>query len=58
MSLVSLEVANGVATLTLNHPEERNTLTAPMVAEIVAVMDRIEAEAGPTHLRDLTHPAG
>ncbi len=44
MSLVSLEVANGVATLTLNHPEERNTLTAPMVAEIVAAMDRIEAD--------------
>ena len=44
MSLVSLEVTNGVATLTLNHPEERNTLTAPMVAEIVAAMERIEAD--------------
>lgn len=33
-----------VATLTLNHPEGRNTLTAPMVAEIVAAMDAIEAD--------------
>ena len=44
MSLVTLEVDNGVAVLTLNHPEERNTLTAPMVAEIVAAMDRVEAD--------------
>ena len=34
----------GVATLTLNNPAERNTLTAPMVAEIVAAMDAIEAD--------------
>ena len=33
-----------VATLTLNNPIERNTLTAPLVAEIVAAMDRIEAD--------------
>lgn len=45
MSLVLLEVADGVATLTLNNPSERNTLTAPMVAEIVAAMDSIEADA-------------
>lgn len=45
MSLVLLDVADGVATLTLNNPDERNTLTAPMVAEIVAAMDRIEADA-------------
>jgi enoyl-CoA hydratase len=44
MSLVTVEVENGVATLTLNHPEERNTLTAPMVAEIVAAMDRLEED--------------
>ena len=35
MSLVLVDVADGVATLTLNNPEERNTLTAPMVAEII-----------------------
>jgi enoyl-CoA hydratase len=44
MSLVLVEVADRVATLTLNNPEERNTLTAPMVEEIVAAMDRIEAD--------------
>lgn len=44
MSLVLVEVADGVATLTLNNPAERNTLTAPMVDEIVAAMDAIEAD--------------
>jgi enoyl-CoA hydratase len=44
MSLVLLDIADGVATLTLNNPSERNTLTAPMVAEIVETMDRIEAD--------------
>ena len=33
-----------VATLTLNNPDERNTLTAPMVAEIIAAMDDIESD--------------
>ena len=46
MSLVLLEVSDAVATLTLNNPGERNTLTAPMVAEIVETMDRIEADPG------------
>jgi enoyl-CoA hydratase len=43
-SLVLLEIADGVATLTLNNPTERNTLTAPMVAEIIAAMDTVEAD--------------
>ena len=42
MSLVLVSVTDGVATLTLNNPDERNTLTAPMVAEITAAMDDIE----------------
>lgn len=46
MSLVLTEVADRVATLTLNNPDERNTLTAPMVEEIVAAMDRFEADDG------------
>ncbi|MFM7687769.1 MAG: enoyl-CoA hydratase [Actinomycetota bacterium] len=46
MSLVLLEIADGVATLTLNNPAERNTLTAPMVDEIVAAMDQVEADSG------------
>lgn len=43
--LVLLDVADGVATITLNNPTERNTLTAPLVAEIVATMDRIESDS-------------
>lgn len=46
MSLVLLEIADGVATLTLNNPAERNTLTAPMVDEIVAAMGQVEADSG------------
>ncbi|MDP4929051.1 MAG: enoyl-CoA hydratase [Ilumatobacteraceae bacterium] len=44
MSLVLLTVTDGVATLTLNNPDERNTLTAPMVAEILVAMDTIEGD--------------
>jgi enoyl-CoA hydratase len=46
MPLVLLDLADGVATLTLNNPDERNTLTGPMVAEIVAAMDQVEADEG------------
>ena len=44
MSLVEVTVADRVATLTLNNPAERNTLTAAMVAEIIAAMDAIESD--------------
>jgi len=44
MSLVLVEVAAGTATLTLNNPGERNTLTSTMVEEIVAAMDALEAD--------------
>ena len=44
LTYVILEKADGVATLTLNNPGERNTLTAPMVADIIAAMDDIEAD--------------
>ncbi len=43
-ALVLVEITDGVATLTLNNPWERNTLTEPMVVEIVAAMDAIEAD--------------
>ena len=43
-ALVLTSIADGVATLTLNNPDERNTLTAPMVAEITAAMDAFEAD--------------
>jgi enoyl-CoA hydratase len=42
---VLADVVDGVATLTLNNPDERNSLTAPMVGEIVAAMDRFEGDA-------------
>lgn len=44
MSLVLYSVVDGVATLTLNNPAERNTLTQPMVEEIVAAVDKAEAD--------------
>ncbi len=44
MSLVLTQIRDGVATLTLNNPDERNTLTAPMVEEISAAMDEFEAD--------------
>lgn len=46
MALVLSDVRDGVATLTLNNPDERNTLTAAMVTEITAAMDDIEADQG------------
>ncbi len=45
MALVRLDRADRVATLTLDRPEERNTLTAEMVADICAAMDEVEADA-------------
>jgi enoyl-CoA hydratase len=44
MPLVLTSVVDGVGTLTLNNPDERNTLTAPMVTEIVTAMDGFEAD--------------
>ncbi|MBA3606240.1 MAG: enoyl-CoA hydratase [Acidimicrobiia bacterium] len=44
MALVLTDITDGVARLTLNNPDERNTMTAPMVEEIVAAMDAFEAD--------------
>jgi len=44
MSLVLTEIDEGVARLTLNNPDERNTMTAPMVEAIVDAMDSFEAD--------------
>jgi enoyl-CoA hydratase len=44
MSLVLTDVSDGIGTLTLNAPDTRNTMTMPMVAEIVAAMDAFEAD--------------
>jgi enoyl-CoA hydratase len=44
MPLVLTDVTDGVALLTLNNPDERNTMTAPMVEAIVESMDAFEAD--------------
>ena len=44
MAMVIYEVSDGVATLTLNNPQERNSMTADMVAEIVTAMDAAESD--------------
>ena len=42
--MVIYEVRDGVATLTLNNPSERNSMTAEMVSDIVAAMDSAERD--------------
>ncbi len=44
MALVLTEIRDGVALLTLNNPDERNTMTAPMVEGIIEAMDALEAD--------------
>jgi len=44
MSLIILERSEGVATLTLNNPAERNTMTAELVSDIKQAMYEIEAD--------------
>lgn len=44
MSLVRSDITDGVATVTLTDPDRRNALTLPMVAEITALFDELEAD--------------
>ena len=44
MTLVNVEIADGVAVLTLDDPDRRNALNLPMVDEIVDAIDGIEAD--------------
>ena len=44
MALVLTDISDGVGTLTLNNPDERNTMTHAMVEEILAAMDVFEAD--------------
>jgi enoyl-CoA hydratase len=39
---ITVKVADGVATITLNQPERRNALTLPMVDELTAAFDAFE----------------
>lgn len=45
-STVRTEVADGVATVTLDDPDRRNALNLGMVDEIVDTFDRLEADSG------------
>jgi enoyl-CoA hydratase len=44
MSTVRLEIADGVATVTLDDPDRRNALNLDMVDEIVEAFDQLEAD--------------
>ncbi len=44
MPLVRTDVTDGVATVTLTDPERRNALTLPMVGEMVAALEHLEAD--------------
>ena len=44
MAMVIYEVSDGIATLTLNNPQERNSMTADMVADVVTAMDAAESD--------------
>jgi enoyl-CoA hydratase len=46
MTLVRCEVADRVATVTLDDPDRRNALSLPMVDEMVAVIEQLEADEG------------
>jgi enoyl-CoA hydratase len=45
MSFVQTEIADGVATVSLDDPDRRNALNAEMVTEIVATFDAIESDS-------------
>jgi enoyl-CoA hydratase len=45
VTLVRVETTDGVAVVTLDDPERRNVLSMPMVHEIVAAFDALEADA-------------
>ena len=46
MSAVELSITNGVATVTLNQPDQRNALNQQIVDDIVAIFDKVEADSG------------
>lgn len=44
MALVTADIQDGVATVTVNDPRRRNAVSPPLVEEIVATFDRLEAD--------------
>src|SRR5579862_3335084 len=46
MSVVLVDTQpDGVAVVTVNDPERRNAITPPMIEEVIAAFDRLEADA-------------
>lgn len=43
-SQISLDISEGIATLTLNRPEKLNAFTGTMMNEIIDAMDRTDAD--------------
>jgi enoyl-CoA hydratase len=43
---IKVEAADGVAVVTLDEPDRRNALNLPMVDELVAAFDKLEADEG------------
>jgi enoyl-CoA hydratase len=43
---VLVEVASGIATVTLNRPEARNALTGPLIEELAATLGRLDGDDG------------
>ena len=43
-SQISLDISEGIATLTLNRPEKMNAFTGTMMNEIIDAMDRTDAD--------------
>ena len=43
---IELDVADGIAVVTLNAPERRNALTPELSEELVAVLDQVDADRG------------
>src|SRR5919109_3719785 len=45
MAEVELEVADGIAVITLNAPERRNAFVPPMVHDMLAICDEVDADS-------------
>ena len=46
MAEVQIDISDGIAVVTLDAPDRRNALTLPMVDEITAGLDAVEADPG------------
>ena len=50
-SLVLYEAADGVATLTLNRPDRLNTIISELIQQLLAALDRAQADAAVRTIR-------